>query len=194
MPELLQGLRLRLNILTDIRRHNLFSNRAHFYMIIIAVCSIFLAGCGNKASQELTDYKASMTEFYDKLSSLDNSINNIDTSSETAKIELLGYLDEMNEAYKVMAATAIPEEFSGITDIAAEAADYMQMANESYHQAYDGIFDEDSEMLASQYYERANSRVNVMLQVLHGEIPEGDGVIVTTQEAGQFSTIGATAE
>jgi hypothetical protein len=33
-----------------------------------------------------------------------------------------------------------------------------------------------------------------MLQVLHGEIPEGDGVIVTTQEAGQFSTIGATAE
>ena len=162
----------------------MFSNRAHFYMIIIAVCSIFLAGCGNKGSQELTDYKASMTEFYDKLSSLDNSINNIDTSSETAKIELLGYLDEMNEAYKVMAATAIPEEFSGITDI----------ANESYHQAYDGIFDEDSEMLASQYYERANSRVNVMLQVLHGEIPEGDGVIVTTQEAGQFSTIGATAE
>ena len=40
----------------------------------------------------------------------------------------------------------------------------------------------------------SNSRVNVMLQVLHGEIPEGDGVIVTTQEAGQFSTIGATAE
>ena len=194
MPELLQDLRLLPNILTEFRRHKLFRSKTCFLTIIMTVLVFALTGCGQKGSAELDDYKASMTEFYDKLSSLDDSMNNIDTSSDTAKYELLGYLDEMNEAYKMMAAIAIPEEFSGISDIAAEAADYMQMANESYHQAYDGVFDEDSEMLASQYYERANNRVNVMLQVLHGEIPEGDGVIVTTQEAGQFSTIGATAE
>ena len=163
-------------------------------MTIMTMLAVMFTGCGQKGSKELEDYKACMTEFYDKLSSLDNSINNIDSSSETAKIELLGYLDEMNETYKVMAATSIPEEFSGISDIAVEAADYMQMANETFHEAYDGDFDADCEMLASQYYERANNRVNVMLQVLHGEIPEGDGVIVTTQEAGQFSTIGATTE
>ena len=172
----------------------MFRSKVNYLMIVISVLSLALTGCGQKGSQELADYKSSMTEFYDNLSRLDDAMNNIDTSSDTAKYELLGYLDEMNEAYKMMAAIAIPEEFSGISDIAAEAADYMQMANESYHQAYDGVFDEDSEMLASQYYERANNRVNVMLQVLHGEIPEGDGVIVTTQEAGQFSTIGATAE
>ncbi|WP_029231041.1 LptM family lipoprotein [Butyrivibrio sp. VCB2006] len=169
-------------------------NRAVCSMLAMLMLIFMVTGCGQKGSQELEDYKTGMTEFYDKLSQLDDSMNNIDTSSDTAKLELLGYLDEMNEAYKVMAATAIPEEFSGIADIAAEAADYMQMANESYHEAYDGEFNEESEMLASQYYERANSRVNVMLQVLHGEIPEGDGVIVTTQEAGQFSTIGATSE
>lgn len=163
------------------------------FIVIICVCT-FLAGCGNKNSQELEEYKKSMTEFYDKLASLDSSINKIDPESPTAKIELLGYLDEMNQAYKSMAAIAIPDEFSGISEIAVEAADYMQMANESYHMAYDGDFDEESEMLASQYYERANSRVKVMLQVLHGEVPSGEGVSVTTTDPGQFSTIGATTE
>ena len=72
-----------------------------------------------------------------------------------------------------MASTEIPDEFSGISDIAVEAADYMDQANEFYHQAYDGDFDSDSEMLASQYYQRANDRVLIMLQVLHGQVPEG---------------------
>ena len=91
-----------------------------------------------------------------------------------------------------MAAVEIPEEFDSISEIAVEAADYMQMANETYHEAYDGDFDEDQEMLAAQYYQRANSRVMVMLQVLHGEVPSGEGVTVTTIEAGEFATIGET--
>ena len=163
-----------------------------FMVLMLVVTS--LTGCKNKNSKELEDYKASMTSFYDKLSNLDTSINAIDPDSDTAKVQLLGYLDEMNLAYKEMAALTIPDEFSGISEIAVEAADYMQMANESYHLAYDGDFDEESEMLASQYYQRANSRVNVMLKVLHGEDPSGEGVSVTMEEPGQFSTIGATSE
>ncbi len=162
--------------------------------MILVVMMFAMAGCGSKGSKELDNYKTSMTEFYDKLAYLNEAMNAIDPDSETAKIQLLGYLDEMNEAYKVMAAIAIPDEFSGISDIAVEAAGYMQMANETYHMAYDGEFDEDSEMLASQYYERANSRALVMLQVLHGEVPEGDGVTVTTEEPGQFATIGDGSE
>ena len=163
-----------------------------FVILVIAVCG--LTGCGKGGSKELEEYKASMTEFYDKLASLDTSINNIDPDSENAKVELLGYLDEMNAAYKDMSALTIPDEFSGISDIAVEAADYMQMANETYHLAYDGEFDEESEMLASQYYQRANARVNVILKVLHGENPAGEGVSVTMEEPGQFSTIGDTSE
>jgi hypothetical protein len=33
-----------------------------------------------------------------------------------------------------------------------------------------------------------------MLTVLHGEVPTGEGVIVTTEEAGQFATIGDEGE
>ncbi len=149
-----------------------------------------LSGCGQKNSQELEQYKEGMTSFYDKLSYYDKAINGIDPSSEVAKQQLLGYLDEINENYKAMADTKVPEEFSGIADIAVEASDYMQMANECYHYAYDGAYDEENEALAFQYYGRANSRAMVILQVLHGQVPEGAGITVTTQEPGDFATIG----
>ena len=37
----------------------------------------------------------------------------------------------MNEAYKAMGDLEVPNEFSGIAEIASEAKDYMQMANEA---------------------------------------------------------------
>ena len=171
-----------------------FVKGALLQFVILVIALFSLTGCGKGGSKELEDYKASMTAFYDKLSSLDTSINAIDPDSDTAKVQLLGYLDEMNLAYKEMAAIAIPDEFSGISDIAVEAADYMQMANESYHLAYDGDFDEESEMLASQYYQRANKRAFIMLQVLHGEDPTDEGVSVTTEDAYKFATIGDDEE
>ena len=163
-------------------------------LLLALVVGMLTTGCAGQTNEELESYKESMTKFYNELSGYNDAINNIDPNSEGAKSELLGYLDNMNESYKTMAQVQIPEEFSGISDIAVEAADYMQMADEFYHQAYDNDFDEESEALASQYYQRANNRVLVMLQVLHGEVPSGEGITVTTQEAYQFSTIAASTE
>ncbi|WP_026652213.1 hypothetical protein [Butyrivibrio proteoclasticus] len=159
-------------------------------LLVTTVMLFSLVGCGKKNSSQLASYKESMAAFYDKLSYYDEAINAIDPNSDGAKAELLGYLDEMNAEYKAMAELTIPSEFAGISDIAVEAADYMSMADEYYHYAYDNEFDESSEQLASQYYQRANSRVLIMLQVLHGEDPTGEGVTVTPEEAQQFSTIG----
>ena len=158
------------------------------------ILGMILSGCQKETNDELESYKESMNSFYEKLSYFDEAINGIDPESETAVTELLGYLDEMNEEYKNMAELSIPDEFSGISDIAIEAADYMEMADQFYHEAYDNEFDSDTEYLASQYYQRANSRVLVMLQVLHGEVPSGEGVTVTTQDSIQFSTIGTSIE
>ncbi|MCR5672023.1 MAG: hypothetical protein K6G10_13540 [Butyrivibrio sp.] len=163
-------------------------------ILVAGVALSVLTGCGHKKDQKLEAYKEAMESFYEKLSYYDSSINSIDPNEEGAKDELLGYLDEMKESYKTMAAAEIPDEFSGIADIAAEASDYMDQANSFYHQAYDGEFDEDSEALASQYYERANNRAFVMLQVLHGEVPSGEGVSVVTEDTYQFSTISASTE
>ena len=158
------------------------------------ILGMILSGCQKETNDELESYKESMNSFYEKLSYFDDAINGIDPESETAVTQLLGYLDEMNEAYKNMAEFPIPDEFSGISDIAVEAADYMEMADQFYHEAYDNEFDSDTEYLASQYYQRACSRVLVMLQVLHGEVPSGEGVTVTTQDSIQFSTIGTSIE
>ena len=161
----------------------------------ICISATTLSGCGKKTDPALEAYKDSMSEFYDKLSYYDNSINAIDPESAGAKTELLGYLDQMTETYKTMAETEIPDEFSGISDIAKEASDYMNLADEFYHQAYDGeAFDADSESLASQYYERANNRALVMLQVLHGEVPEGEGISVETKSTYEISTIDSDTE
>ncbi len=160
---------------------------------VIAVTLCFfgtaLTGCGKKADPALDEYKENMTVFYDKLSGYDREINAIDPDSESAKNDLLDILDNMNDSYKDMAALTVPEEFSGIAEISVEAAEYMDKANEFYHMAYDNEFDEDSEMLASQYYQRANDRVLIMLQVLHGEVPEGEGISVETQSTYEISTI-----
>ena len=157
--------------------------------ISVVLLAALCAGCGKKTDPELEAYKESMTTFYDRLAEYDRSINAIDPDSETAGDELLVVLDEMNDTYKNMAAVEIPDEFSGISDIAVEAADYMEKANEFYHQAYDNDFDGDSEMLAAQYYQRANDRVLIMLQVLHGEVPEGEGITVETESTYEISTI-----
>ena len=157
--------------------------------VILMSVILVMSGCGRKYDPELQSYKRNMTDFYDRLAGYDKKINSIDPESAGAKQELLGYLDEMNKVYDIMAGIEIPDQFSGISDIAVEAAEYMQKADEFYHQAYDNEFDENSEMLASQYYQRANSRVLVMLEVLHGEVLEGEGISVETKSSYEFSVI-----
>lgn len=147
-------------------------------VIIITLCCTVLAACGKKSDPELESYRENMEEFYSRLSYFDNAINSLDPEAEGSEQELLGILDQMNESYSAMAQLEVPEAFSGIEDLPAEASEYMQMANEYYHMAYDGDFDEDNESLASQYYERANNRAMVILQVLHGEVPSVEGASV----------------
>jgi hypothetical protein len=88
-----------------------------------------------------------------------------------------------------MASYDVPKEFKAAEALADEAADNMTKAALSYHEAYDGDFNADAESTASQYYERAFVRIQYIVTILHGEIPEGDGVTVTTQEAGQIDPI-----
>ena len=73
--------------------------------------------------------------FYQNLAAYDDQINALDPDDEAAKLQLLDILDQMNESYKTMSETPVPDQFSGIADISVEAADYMQKADEFYHQA-----------------------------------------------------------
>ena len=58
----------------------------------------------------------------------------------------------------------------------------MRQAVALYHDAYEAeVFDEVTAQVARQYYDRANLRIQYIIMILHGEIPEGDGITYTEE-------------
>lgn len=141
-------------------------------LILGVTCfSFFLTGCGNKAA--LDNYKANMTQFFENMKIYDASINAIDGNSDTAVSELLALLDSMDKSFAQMASLEVPEGFPGVAELADEASEYMTEAVSYYHQAFEG--DEYNASLADvakQNYDRANLRIQYILSILHGDIPE----------------------
>lgn len=171
-----------------------FVNKSLIYILAaMLLMSVILTGCG-KSNTELTSYKDSMDAFFVNISNYNTQINGINTTSEDAATTLLEYLDKVNEEFQTMAALTIPEEFSGLGTLPQEAAEYMQKANDEFHNAYDGEFNADSEALARQYYQASCKRMNYILQILHGEIPSGEGVTVEVEDSISLPTVGESAE
>ena len=60
----------------------------------------------------------------------------------------------------------------------------MKEAVALFHTAYDGeTYDEGSEQAALEYYNRTNIRIQYIITILHGEIPEGEGVTYTEENS-----------
>lgn len=143
---------------------------------------LLLTGCGKNT--ELESYKANMNQFFENVKIFDASINAIDPNSETAVSELLALLDSMNTSFAQMASLEVPEGFPGVDQLADEASSYMAEAVSYYHQAYEGEFNPSLEDAARQNYERANVRLQYILSILHGDIPEE---IYSTEEGSDDS-------
>ncbi|MCH4191141.1 MAG: hypothetical protein LKF52_02450 [Butyrivibrio sp.] len=157
---------------------------------VLCLVLLTISGCGTK-NDDLETYKTNMNSFFDAVASYNDAINEIDPNSATATQDLLSDLDGMNAEFQKMAAYEIPDEFSSLSNLSTDAASYMSQAVATYHQAYDGAYNKDSADLAAQYYERANSRVQYMISILHGETPSGEGITITTEDTYNFATIPA---
>lgn len=138
--------------------------------LLACLVLISLTGCGKDAKIET--YKANMNQFFENIRIFDSSINAIDPNSETATTELLSLLDSMNTSFSQMASLEVPDSFPGVADLATQASEYMSEAVIFYHQAYDGEYDATLEDVARQNYERANLRLQYIVSILHGDIPE----------------------
>lgn len=147
------------------------------------VCLLFaflLTACGE--NEELTAYQEDMNTFFERAVEYNDKMNAIDRESDTAVIELLGYLDAFAEDIQWMAELEVPEQFSAVESLADEADENMKEAVALFHTAYDGdFFDEGSEQAALEYYDRTNIRIQYIIMILHGEIPEGEGVTYTEE-------------
>lgn len=149
-----------------------------FLLVLSAVLLVFsLTGCGE--DPKLTKFKNDIESFCSDIATLDSNINNIDAQSESAPDELLDYLDQLEQSFKVLAEISAPEEYAYIEDLADEASAYMSTAVASYHEAFgDNSYNEYTAEYARENYERAYLRVTVILQLLHGEDINIEGVTV----------------
>ena len=137
----------------------------------LSALTILFTGCG--ASEELEVYKANMTQFFENIKIYDTSINSLNPESETAVTDLLALLDSMEVSFEQMASLEVPEGFPGVEELADEASEYMTEAVSYYHQAFEAEpFDIVLADVAKQNYDRANVRLQYIVSILHGDIPE----------------------
>ena len=154
-----------------------------YKMILTTLLFAFLlTACGE--NEELTAYQEDMNTFFERASEYNDKMNAIDRESDTAVIELLGYLDAFAEDIQWMAELEVPEQFSAVESLADEADENMKEAVALFHTAYDGeTYDEGSEQAALEYYNRTNIRIQYIITILHGVIPEGEGVTYTEENS-----------
>lgn len=142
------------------------------WLPVYLLCACVLAGCGSNA--ELENYKANMNQFFENVRVFDSSINAIQNpESDQAVAELLSLLDSMDASFQQMASLEVPDCFPGVDELADDASMYMSEAVSYYHMAYEGGgFDASLEDVAHQNYVIANTRLQYIVSILHGNIPE----------------------
>ena len=149
---------------------------------IMGICLFLiflLTACGE--DEALTAYQEDMNTFFEKAAQCNENMNAIDRNSDNAVTELLGSLDELAEDIEWMAELEVPEQFSAVESLADEADENMKEAMTLFHAAYDGDYDEASAQAALEYYDRVNIRIQYIIVILHGEIPEGENVTYTEE-------------
>lgn len=146
------------------------------------LCGLILTACGR--NEALAAYQDDMTTFFEQVAAYNDGMNSIDASAEDATAQLLGYLDQLRDEVTWMAELEVPEQFSAVESLADEADENMKQAVALYHQAYEGdTYDEAVAGAAREYYDRANIRIQYIITILHGEIPEGEGVTYTEENS-----------
>lgn len=136
--------------------------------LIMTTC---LSACGKNS--EMTQFKQDIDSFCTDISNIDTSMNNIDATSASAKTQLLGYLDELDEEFIGFAGLDFPEEFDYLETLADESSEYMTEAVNYYHKAYEETdkYNEEYATYATENYSRALKRVQIIITFLHGDEP-----------------------
>lgn len=150
-------------------------------LILCLLCVLFLTGCGE--DEALNNYQKDMEIFFQHVAEFDENMNTIDVGQEDYVAQLLSYLDALDAEVAWMAELEVPEQFSVVDDLADEASENMRQAVSYFHMAYEAEeFNPNYEEAAREYYKRANLRIQYIIMLLHGEIPEGEGITYTEED------------
>ena len=151
--------------------HNFHKFPGKRFLFPVLLLTLVLTGCGKDKAVE--NYRANMTQFFENIQTINDAINQLDPNDENVGDQLLPLLDSLDKSFSQMASLEVPDGFPGVADLAADASKYMTEAVSCYHQAYSGEeYDKISADIAYQNYQFANKRLQYIVQILHGDIPE----------------------
>lgn len=163
--------------------------KKYFIFLLCVILILGLTGCGKK-DEALETYYNEMNSFTDEVMALKENMDMVDTTNPESSTELLTYLDEMENQFRILSEIEVPSQFAGNETLADEAYSYMQTAVSMYHEFYD---DPESSMniaeAAAENYTRAMKRLEYISAILKGEIPEGSDVEVTEEENLDFTPV-----
>ncbi|MCM1038494.1 MAG: hypothetical protein NC434_04160 [Ruminococcus sp.] len=150
---------------------------------LIMLCAALLAGCGKK-DEALDEYQANMETFFAHIVEYNDNMNAIDVAQGDYVTQMLAYLDGLDAELAWMAGLEVPEQFAAVESLADEASENMTQAVSYYHMAYEGeSYDANIEAAAKEYYDRANLRLQYIVTIFHGDIPEGEGITYTEEDS-----------
>lgn len=159
--------------------------RIFFLAAMLCLC---MSGCGK--DQKLEEYNENISAFTLNIADISSRMEEIDTTSDTAASEVLICLDEMQEQFLVLAEMEVPKEFSSIESLADEASEYMTEAVKLYHEVFEAEeYSEETASVAQENYSRAMKRLSYISSLLQGDLPEGDDIIITEEEALDFEPV-----
>jgi len=165
--------------------------RMKFKVLIISALlslSLFTCGCGQDA--ELTKYEEEVTAFIDSVSDIKLRMEEIDINSDSAIVDTLICLDEMQEQFFLLSEMDVPKEFASIESLADEASEYMTEAVTIYHEVFEADeYDAANADVAAQNYDRAMKRLSYISTLLQGELPEDENLIITEEEVLDFEPV-----
>lgn len=150
--------------------------------------SLFATGCGKDA--DLTEYEENVTSFIDEVSNIKLQMEEIDINSDSAIVDTLICLDEMQEQFYLLAEMDVPKEFASVESLADEASEYMTEAVTIYHEVFEADkYDATNADIAAQNYDRAMKRLSYISTLLQGELPEDENLIITEEEVLDFEPV-----
>ena len=151
------------------------------FVIVILMCALLLTGCGKgEKAEQMEKYHSEVSGFFERLENYNQSFAAIDPAGETASQEALQIIDAMTEDLNTVAQLEAPEEFSNAQDMLKEAAGRMNAAQQDFHSAFDGEYQQQSFEKAYSEYSSANEYIGYAVTFYHGEIPEG--FVLTSEE------------
>lgn len=151
--------------------------KGFFMLPVFFAFFMLLTGCGE--DPEVAKFESDIQYFCDEVTAIDANINNISADEDGAVEELLTYLDQLEETFKVLSQISVPDEYAYLEKLTTEASSYMSTAVTAYHDAFEGeSYDASVAEYARENYSRAYKRVTVMLKLLRSEDITDDSVMI----------------